>query len=318
MPNGMHPVDMIMQQISLHDEVKISVFENAMEGISVNDISKEQEAITLTCDNPELPLDGGNIAYGAAKKIMDISAESHKAEMKPGIIIDIKKNIPLAAGLAGGSSNAAAVILGLNSLLDLNFSLRELCDIGAELGSDVPFCILGQAAANKDLPEYIKNDDMAKTAARARGTGTSLEPCSPLRAKLILAKPSIGVSTGEVYKGIDRYFDEMRAQRQPILRPNNDLFQRALEKGDVEITSNMINLLENYTLKAYPEVAWLKESMTKKCSGANRVLMSGSGPTVYAIYIDNPMCEEDFNKLIKYLNEERPEDRYEVYMAESL
>ena len=299
MPNGMHPVDMIMQQISLHDEVTISIPESPGKENAPN--------IIISCDNPNLPADSGNIAYRAAEKMLLIAKEKcnnnnvdqpyHKEENKElteknfyansliAIDIDIKKNIPLAAGLAGGSSNAAAVIHGLNALLEMKLSLSELCEVGAELGSDVPFCILGQAKLNENLPNEIRQDPLATAAARATGTGTTLSPCPPLRAGMLLAKPEIGVSTKDAYLGIDRYFQECKTRGLKVKRPDNDAFVSALSNHDeCAIKDNMINLLENYTLTAYPEVGELKELLKNRCPQSDKILMSGSGPTVYALF----------------------------------
>ncbi len=321
MPNGMHPVDMIMQQISLCDEVEVSLVENEVRETGVSLAEKERkeidassldnegtevdariDKIILTCDNPELPTDSGNLAYRAAEKMLmlvnekastedDVSADCkeniYKTENPYGVYIDIKKNIPLAAGLAGGSSNAAAVIHGLNALFNMNLGLNELCEIGAELGSDVPFCILGQAAANENLPEEVRSDKLATTAARATGTGTTLTPCTPLNAAILLAKPEIGVSTKEVYQGIDRFFEESKTKGISVSRPDNAAFEKALKERNIDvIKDNMINLLEHYTLATYPEVAALKEELKNRFPSADKILMSGSGPTIYAVYIE--------------------------------
>lgn len=317
-PDGMHPVDMIMQQIPLADKVTVEAY-----------ASTDQLVIELACDNPEIPTDQRNLAYRAAELMLEALKEKSKAEPllediressiieadvageeddKLAIKINIDKRIPVAAGLAGGSGNAAAVIHALNSILDMNLSLSELCQIGARLGSDVPFCIMGQAALNSSLPDYIKNDPLAKATARARGTGTDLRPCAGLNAHVLLVKPSIGVSTKEVYQGIDNC--EIEA------RPNNDEFEASLnalsvlkdtepdtdrddenvfvdctlsEQELIEIVRrNCINVLENYTLSAYPEVMQIKEQINRACQENDispiSILMSGSGPTVYALF----------------------------------
>ncbi len=294
--SGMHPVDMIMQQISLCDEVVIEVSKEV-----AKEASGADSCIALTCSNSELPTDNTNLAYRAAELMLEAHRSGlepdlkektldERALVKPGIRIHIEKRIPLAAGLAGGSSNAAAVIIGLNYLLDLGYSLDELCALGAKLGSDVPFCIMGQM-----------NDSMASTAARATGTGTDLKPCAPLDAYVLIAKPRIGVSTKEVYQGIDAV-----APSDIEARPKNEEFERALSALKEATTNNdcsdqreeqlrvigrnSINVLELYTLKAYPEVARLKEQIKNACKVADAnpisVLMSGSGPTVYALFTD--------------------------------
>ena len=341
MSNGMHPVDMLMQTISLCDEVRVEVLD-ALDGTDAGEAEdRELGLIRLTCNNPQLPTDRGNLAYRAAELMLEKAKEIKSCDKgdslgsTPKIIsIHIEKRIPVAAGLAGGSGNCAAVILGLNSLLDLNLKLEELCEIGSKLGSDVPFCILGQGATNQELPEYIQRDKLVTTAARATGTGTMLAPCEGIRTFVLLAKPEIGVSTGEVYRGID-------SCNVPE-RPDNDALQKAikalrdLEKNGLDdnslhnaetreknweiIKNNMINVLENYTLAAYPGVGKLKEKMEELFlmprdseTSAIKVLMSGSGPTVYALF-DN---EEGMMAAKESLQKNMPAE-YEIHTCRTL
>ena len=268
LPSGMHPVDMIMQATSLSDDVMINVRK------------AEDFSIELKTNRDDLPVDSENIAYRAAelmiKKCRELSCEMPETEKEKAISIFIDKEIPIAAGLAGGSGNAAAVLHGLNALWELGLSLSELCEMGKELGSDVPFCVMAQARKNIHLPHHIQGDELAITCARARGTGTELVPVEPLHAQVIIAKPEIGVSTKEVYTGMDSLSIEAR--------PDNDKLERALNNfSGMEETSEMINVLENYTLNAYPEVQELKDLMTRELN-AKHVLMSGSGPSVFALF----------------------------------
>ena len=305
MPNGMHPVDMIMQQISLHDDVAVSV-QNARRDLpAVPDCGRDSGAqaaaaeaiaiangfsVLIKTNSDEIPVDSGNIAFKAAEKMAEKYAElfpERAAEDdKKTICIFIEKSIPVAAGLAGGSGNAAAVIHALNAIWNLGLSLEELCHIGSTLGSDVPFCIMGQAKENFLLPDEIKRDPLAATCARARGTGTELTPIfPPLRAHIIIATPRIAVSTAEVYKGIDSC--EITA------RPDNDLIEAALMRNSIKsAVPSMINVLENYTLGAYPEVQKLKTFMEENFEGAKHILMSGSGPSVFAIFKDQQAAME--------------------------
>ena len=178
--------------------------------------------------------------------------------------------------MAGGSGNGAAVLHGLNALWGLNLSLEELCRLGAQLGSDVPFCVMGQARANGNLPRKVKHDRGAVSCARATGTGTEMEPVPFVKKAFVVAKPPIGVSTKEVYRGIDSCTIEEH--------PDNDCMVEAIrEKDEKAFLSQCINVLENYTLKAYPEVRQLKELFLQD-QRALKVLMSGSGPTVFAVY----------------------------------
>ena len=166
---------------------------------------------------------------------------------------------------------------GLNAMWELGLSLEELCEQGAKLGSDIPFCLMAQAKSNKDLPENIRYSNIASTCARARGTGTKLSKVRPLKSSILVVTPRLSVSTRTVFTGIDECTISNR--------PNNDKLCRALRYGDKAAGySEMINVLEEFTLKAYPEVAELKRYMIETCEGARKVLMSGSGPTVFAIF----------------------------------
>lgn len=260
--NGFHQVEMIMHQIQLADDIIIKWKENP----------KDQMAtISLSTNNSLLPTDERNLAYKAAM----LMAETFGAEMRGQIIIDIKKRIPIAAGLAGGSSNAAAVLHGINKLWQLNLSVKDLCRLGQKLGSDIPFCIMGQAAANKTLKNDFADDPLACHCALATGTGTDLQPLQGLKSHLVLSKPPISVSTAEVYKGID--------EMQIDIHPDNMAMIKYLKIGSIELVKkNMINVLENFTLKRYPIVMYTKHKMQNLCD-TGCVLMSGSGPTVFAL-----------------------------------
>ena len=259
--NGYHEVAMIMQQILLCDDADIKWTETDDGNI----------AIKLSTNRSYLPTDNRNLAYKAAA----LMAEEFGAE-KSGIIrIDIKKRIPVAAGLAGGSSNAAVVLHGLNKLWNLGLSVSELCELGSRLGSDIPFCVMGQAAANEAIKDDFKDDPLACHCALATGTGTDLAPLIGLKSHLVLSKPAIGVSTAEVYKGIDSEVIEKR--------PSSDEMIEALKSENVEsVKKNLVNVLENFTLKRYPIVKYTKDKMCTLLS-ADSVLMSGSGPTVFGL-----------------------------------
>lgn len=266
MESGMHPVDMVMQQLSFHDDVKIRY--TRIPGKAPGDIE-----IVISTNRYYIPVDERNLAYKAAALM---AAEFKERAAGGKVEIDIFKRIPVAAGLAGGSGNGAAVLHGLNVLWNLQLSLEELCSLGARLGSDVPFCVMGQAGYNFCLPKKIRKDRMAVSCARATGTGTSLEPLQGLRKPVVIAKPSIGVSTKEVYTGIDAC--EIKE------RPDNDLLVKALNDKDFElIYAQCVNVLECYTLNAYPQVRELKAQLLQN-EKAEKVLMSGSGPTVFAMF----------------------------------
>lgn len=322
--DGMHPVDMIMQQASLYDDVTIDIrrFE---------DVAAEQERDYHTASsstlltqgrlndapieidggfsvqlkvNANLPRDRENIAFRAAELMA--SRYGDRAKEKGVICIFINKRVPIAAGLGGGSGNAAAVLHGLNAMWELGLSLDELLELGSLLGSDVPFSVMAQARKNFSLPDNIKMDSGGSTCARARGTGTEVTPVRPIKEHLVIARPRIGVSTKTVYQGIDSCIINER--------PDNDALCDAILRGSIErAIPNMINVLENYTLTAHPEVAELKSMMIKCCRAAEErelakkesgarayprhVLMSGSGPTVFAIMKDPPETKEVCEKL---------------------
>ena len=285
LPNGFHQVEMIMQQISLHDEVFIS-YEEVSEDSRPN--TDERFLIKLSTNRSYLPVDNRNLAYKAAQlmiKNFGHSAESGK------FTININKNIPVAAGLAGGSSNCAAVIHGINKLWNLNLTLGQLCSLGSELGSDVPFCIMGQSAANDILKEDFKDDSLSCHCALASGTGTDLKPLKGLESYVVLSKPPISVSTAEVYKGID--------SEDIAVRPDNEAMISAIKENNYKVVDkNMVNVLENFTLKRYPKVVYTKNKMSDLynlgCS-----IMSGSGPTVFCLCQDAAKAENLCSEMLK-------------------
>lgn len=264
--NGMHTVDMIMHQIDFYDDVNLSFSEEGEK--TCGDVN-----ITLTTNRRYLPTDQRNLAYKAA----ELMIENYKERIPGGeLSLHIHKRIPVAAGMAGGSGNGAAVLHGLNALWNLDLSLEELCELGSQLGSDVPFCVMGQARMNFHLPRKVRKDSLAVSCARATGTGTTLEPLQSVKKAVVIAKPPIGVSTKEVYQGIDHC--------EIGQRPDNDAMCIAIkEKDHAEFLNQCINVLECYTLEAYPEVKALKNCLLED-QRAEKVLMSGSGPTVFALY----------------------------------
>ena len=260
--DGMHLVEMVMQQILLCDEV-------AMRWTPAE--AHDTLQINLKTNRSYLPTDERNLAYKAALVMRDIAGEAPAGTLD----INIKKRIPVAAGLAGGSGNGAAVLHGLNILWNLGLSLQQLCDAGAKLGSDVPFCVMGQAAENEALKDRFAGDPLACHCALATGTGTDLVPLKGLKSHIVLSKPPISVSTAKVYQGIDNI--EIKT------RPNTEELIEGLKTRDLSrIEKNMVNVLENYTLMEYPTVVYTKNKMQEMCAG-RAVLMSGSGPSVYGL-----------------------------------
>ena len=332
-PNGYHDVEMIMQQISLCDEVTVSWEAGSVRRGNPDQTVKSDPAgiqIQLTVSRPDLPADSSNLAWKAAEEMIaefggpasghardaagteaagrtardaadteaagrtardaaDTEAAGGNAKAAAGteaaggvLTIDIQKQIPMAAGLAGGSSNCAAVLHAINQLWELNLSVKELCRIGARLGSDVPFCIMGQAAAEKALQGSFANDPDACHCALATGTGTDLKPLTGLDSFIVLSKPAIGVSTAEVYRGIDN-------EGIPRHPDNNAVISAIFENNYKVLEEKMVNVLENFALKRYPIIVYTKNIMSDLCQSAgisNCVMMSGSGPTVFCL------CEE--------------------------
>ncbi|MCR4710008.1 MAG: 4-(cytidine 5'-diphospho)-2-C-methyl-D-erythritol kinase [Clostridiales bacterium] len=251
--DGYHEVATVMQQISLSDDIEMDWQE---------DDQLKQLKIDLRTNKSYLPTDERNLAYKAAVLMEKYALRSGKARF--GCLkIRITKRIPVAAGLAGGSGNGAAVIIGLNRLWELGLTTKELCEIGAELGSDVPFMVLTQ--------------NSRYSCAMGRGRGEVLTPISrDLDMSFLLVKPRFGVSTKEVYQGID--------QAGELDHPDGEGLMKALLNGSKEQALEKLgNVLETYTLKAYPEVAELKK-LVADTEGAKFAMMSGSGPTVIGFY----------------------------------
>lgn len=236
-PDGYHEINTIMQQISLNDT------------LTIREIKKD---IVMESNNNNLPLDSTNLVYRAWKILQD------KTGINKGIQINIHKRIPIAAGLAGGSSNASAVLKGLNELWNLNLSEKELREIGVELGADVPYCIMGGTAL-------------------AEGIGEKLTPIKSFGGKLVLlANPGIAVSTVDVYR-------KLKLQGKPQLDIKEII--NSIENDDLKsVGNNIINVMEEVVIEEHPIISEIKKDM-KSC-GAINALMSGSGPTVFGLFDD--------------------------------
>ncbi|WP_263297946.1 4-(cytidine 5'-diphospho)-2-C-methyl-D-erythritol kinase [Neobacillus bataviensis] len=247
--DGYHEVEMIMTTIDLADRVELTLL--------------NQDQIHIVSHNRYVPDDQRNLAYQAAQLL------KNRFQVKKGVMIAIEKTIPVAAGLAGGSSDAAATLRGLNKLWDLGLSLGELAELGSEIGSDVSFCVYGGTALAKGRGEMI----------------TELPP--PPTCWVILAKPFIGVSTAEVYRRLDI---------NRMSHPDIEQMVEAINSRDYQkVCQNVGNVLEDVTLNLHPEVAQIKEQM--KRFGADAVLMSGSGPTVFGIVQHDSRMHRIYNGL---------------------
>ncbi|MFC6335152.1 4-(cytidine 5'-diphospho)-2-C-methyl-D-erythritol kinase [Paenibacillus septentrionalis] len=254
--DGYHEVEMIMTMVDLADRLE-------MEPLS-------RDQIIISSQVGYIPLDEKNLAFQAAQLIKE------RYGVKQGVYIHLDKKIPVAAGLAGGSSDAAATLRGLNRLWQLGISDEELCELGAELGSDVPFCVTGGTAI-------------------ATGRGEKLERiANPPQCWVVLAKPPINVSTADVYGR----FRVNKIDKHPSVAN----MRAALEAGSFTgMCTSLGNVLEQVTLGLYPEVRQLKESMIRL--GADGVLMSGSGPTVFGLVSKEAKLSRIYNGLRGYCKE---------------
>ena len=248
-PDNYHEVEMIMTTVDLSDRIGL---ENREDGL-----------IKIISADRFVPDDDRNFAYQAAKLLKDTYGIEH------GVSITIEKQIPIAAGLAGGSSDAAATLRGLNELWNLNLSVDKLAELGAKIGSDVSFCVYGGTALATGRGEIIQ------------------EIAAPPACWVVLAKPKVGVSTAEIYGGLK--VDE-------VIHPNTQQMMKAIELNDYELMCQSVgNVLESVTLKLYPEVITLKEQMQR--FGADAVLMSGSGPTVFGLVDTEARVSRIYNGL---------------------
>lgn len=234
-PDGYHEVAMVMQSIGLHDTIEME---------------KSAAGIALTINVPWLRADEKNLAWRAAKLMQQ------EYGLSGGVNMHLTKRIPVAAGLAGGSADAAAVLRGMNRLYELGLSDAKLCELGARLGSDIPFCLLGGT--------------MLST-----GRGEVLTRLSNLpETWVVLAKPRISVSTAWAYQN----YDEQGAEQHP----DNARIQQEIARGDRKAVAKLLcNVLESVTIKRYDVISRYKTMMLEQ--GAMASMMSGSGPTVFGL-----------------------------------
>lgn len=250
--NGYHEVRMIMQSVALADIVTIKRL--------------LEDEIVLETDRRSLPCDKRNLAYQAAKLIKE------KYAIREGVEIFLEKHIPVAAGMAGGSADCAAVLKGMNELFCLGLSLEELQKIGVKLGADVPYCLLGGCALSEGIGEIL----------------TKIK--TPPDCVLLLAKPNIDVSTKYVYENLKL----AELERHPDI----DGMIRDIEAGDLEgLCEKMENVLESVTGKEYPVIGEIEKTMKEK--GALSAIMSGSGPTVFGIFREKKAAENAMSEIRK-------------------
>ncbi|PJI09122.1 MULTISPECIES: 4-(cytidine 5'-diphospho)-2-C-methyl-D-erythritol kinase [Clostridium] len=249
--DGYHLLKMIMQSIDLYDVI---------------DIKAVDKGIRIASDSKKIPNDSRNIAYRAAKLFLDTY------KIKSGVSIHIKKNIPVAAGLAGGSTDGAAVLKLLRKLFKPELTDNELINLGVKIGADIPFCIVGGTALCEGIGEKI-------TVLKKLGNKI-----------LVLVKPEFGVSTKEVYMKYDGC--------KNVKHPDSTALIRAVNDGNFNfVVNNMVNVLENVTSSEYEDINKIKcKAMEYKALGS---MMSGSGPTVFSFFKDNTLAQEYFNEMKK-------------------
>ena len=250
--DGYHEIVSIMQNIDLKDVLYFRKLDDS------------KDEIIIESNNEAMPKDKTNLVCKAYEKLREYKKEQR------GIHVYIEKNIPIAAGLAGGSSNCAASLLALNEIWGLNFSLERLMEIGGEIGADVPFCLLGHTAL-------------------AKGVGEKLQALSPLKGRhILICNPSIEISAKFAYENM--VYTEERLKVEAMVR--------AIEEDNIfDIAKNLGNNMEAGIFKIYEEIKDIKEFMIS--NGALNALMSGSGSTVFGIYDDQEKLEKDYISLSK-------------------
>jgi len=249
-PDGYHEINTVMQQINLWDSIEIKI--------------SRGDKIKLATNLPYVPKGRTNTAFKAALALKEL------CNIDKRIDISIQKGIPVSAGLAGGSTDAAAVLSLLNEGLGLGISLERLMEEARKIGADVPFCLLGKAA-------------------HARGIGERLTPVEGLKnGFILLSKPNIAVSTSRVYDKLDL--------KQNNLHPDAQAVIKAMADGDIKgLSNNLYNRLEDVTLAMHPEVGEIKKKMMQ--FGAQGTLMSGSGPTVFGLFKDYGRASKAYKNL---------------------
>lgn len=248
--DGYHEVKMIMQTINMYDKLHLE--------------KSKEPGIVIETNSKFLPTNENNLAYRAAALLQE------QFSLKDGVIINLQKFIPVAAGMAGGSSDAAAVLYGMNRLFHLSLSEAELMKIGLSLGADIPFCIMRGTALAEGIGEKL----------------TRLDPCP--KCYVLIAKPPIGVSTREVYENL-KLDDTIR-------HPDIDALVQSIHENNLEKTAALMdNVLESVTIPRYPVISKLKELMLD--SNALNAMMSGSGPTVFGLFDKKTTAKKAFENI---------------------
>jgi len=249
--DGYHEVRMIMQTIHLYDKLEIK--------------KTTASGITITSNLSYVPTNENNLVYKAGKLLMD------EFDIKEGVSVDLQKRIPVAAGMAGGSSDAAAMLYGLNEIFGLGLTRQQLMERGVKIGADVPYCLMRGTALAEGIGEKL----------------TSLPPM--VKCPVLIAKPQISVSTKFVYENLK--LDEN------TIHPDVDQLVTDIKNKDLHaIAGHMGNVLETVTIPEYPIIAEIKAQMMK--SGAINSMMSGSGPTVFGLFEDEEIARKAYDDMV--------------------
>ena len=264
-PDGYHLLATVMQSISLSDRMTLDAGAAAAAGAGAG------PGIRIRCSNPAVPTDSRNTAWQAAERFF------RAAGLEPDCTITIEKRIPAAAGLAGGSSNAAGVLAGLSALFPDRLDSRRLHDIAAGIGADVPFCLAGGTQL-------------------CTGIGDILEPLPPLHGwPILLASAPFGLSTPDVFQAYDR----LAVTHEPV-QPDHAAFLPALAASRwPEMSSAAANALEAIAFARHPELAEVRQAMAR--TGALLARMSGSGPTLFAVYANEAALHHAISELDGHL-----------------
>ena len=278
--DGYHYVDSLMHGIDVADEVIIAENPKKHEGIYEE---YKGLGIALSMAGDSLIADGSNLAVKAAKALVDaVQARNKSIDVGfKSVQILIDKKIPVAAGLAGGSADAAVTLIGINKLMGNIFTLDELIDIALVIGSDVPFSVMMNAKGNEKTFSDLDGINEAETATHVLGTGDIVIAVEPLDLAVIMVNPGIEISTRDAYRNFDRA-GKIGKPSKPGMT-GEKLFYNALEKYALDDHEDVRQI-----------IAILSEHMTK----ARAVMMSGSGPTVTAYYDNLDDCEKDYENML--------------------
>lgn len=248
--DGYHEVRMVMQTLKMYDKITIK--------------KTHEPGIQIKSNLFYVPENENNLAYRAAKLLMD------EFQLKEGVFIDLQKFIPVAAGMAGGSADAAAVLYGINRMFQLRLSKQQLMKRGVQIGADVPYCIM-------------------RGTVLAEGIGEQLTPLPPMPScSVVVAKPPISVSTKFVYENLE--LDKVDKH------PQIDILLEGFREGNLhKVADHMGNVLETVTIPNYPVIAEIRDQMLE--TGALNAMMSGSGPTVFGLYEDEEQAQKAYEKL---------------------